>query len=60
MERLSKDIPGRDSNLLDSKHGTARSLESGLYMRNLTSSVCKSIKEIEEVISKEMKRMERG
>lgn len=43
--------------LLDPKHGTTRSLElrespeSGVYVRDLTSCVCKSIKEIEEVMN---------
>ncbi|TKS76345.1 Kinesin-like protein KIF3C [Collichthys lucidus] len=43
--------------LLDPKHGTARALElrespeSGVYVRDLTSCVCKSIKEIEEVMN---------
>ncbi|XP_075893676.1 kinesin-like protein KIF3C [Nelusetta ayraudi] len=43
--------------LLDPKHGTARSLElrespeTGVYVRDLTSCVCKSIKEIEEVMN---------
>nr|XP_046229318.1 kinesin-like protein KIF3C [Scatophagus argus] len=43
--------------LLDPKHGNTRSLElrespeSGVYVRDLTSCVCKSIKEIEEVMN---------
>ncbi|XP_056873230.1 kinesin-like protein KIF3B isoform X2 [Takifugu flavidus] len=43
--------------LLDPKHGGTRSLElrespeSGVYVRNLTSCVCKSIKEIEDVMN---------
>ncbi|KAM3602434.1 uncharacterized protein V6R79_004054 [Siganus canaliculatus] len=43
--------------LLDPKHGHARPLElrespeSGVYVRDLTSCVCKSIKEIEEVMN---------
>ncbi|XP_030261544.1 kinesin-like protein KIF3C isoform X1 [Sparus aurata] len=43
--------------LLDPKHGNARALElrenpeSGVYVRDLTSCVCKSIKEIEEVMN---------
>ncbi|KAE8286741.1 Kinesin-like protein KIF3B [Larimichthys crocea] len=43
--------------LLDPKHGSARALElrespeSGVYVRDLTSCVCKSIKEIEEVMN---------
>ncbi|XP_037305422.2 kinesin-like protein KIF3C [Pungitius pungitius] len=43
--------------LLDPNHGTARALElrespeSGVYVRDLTSCVCKSIKEIEEVMN---------
>ncbi|XP_035534187.1 kinesin-like protein KIF3C isoform X2 [Morone saxatilis] len=43
--------------LLDPNHGNARALElrespeSGVYVRDLTSCVCKSIKEIEEVMN---------
>ncbi|XP_034555166.1 kinesin-like protein KIF3C isoform X2 [Notolabrus celidotus] len=43
--------------LLDPNHGSARALElrespdSGVYVRDLTSCVCKSIKEIEEVMN---------
>ncbi|XP_034383153.1 kinesin-like protein KIF3C isoform X1 [Cyclopterus lumpus] len=43
--------------LLDPNHGNARPLElrespeSGVYVRDLTSCVCKSIKEIEEVMN---------
>uniref|UniRef100_A0A4W6DKY5 Kinesin-like protein n=1 Tax=Lates calcarifer TaxID=8187 RepID=A0A4W6DKY5_LATCA len=43
--------------LLDPNHGTARALElrespdTGVYVRDLTSCVCKSIKEIEEVMN---------
>ncbi|KAM6954175.1 kinesin-like protein KIF3C [Aplochiton taeniatus] len=43
--------------LLDPNHGTARALdlrespESGVYVRDLTSCVCKSVKEIEEVMN---------
>lgn len=43
--------------LLDPKHGSTRALElrespeSGVYVRNLTSCVCKSIKEIEDVMN---------
>lgn len=43
--------------LLDPKHGSTRGLElrenpeSGVYVRDLTSCVCKSIKEIEEVMN---------
>lgn len=43
--------------LLDPKHGNAKSLElrespeSGVYVRDLTSCVCKSIKEIEELMN---------
>ncbi|XP_058469689.1 kinesin-like protein KIF3C [Solea solea] len=43
--------------LLDPNHGTARALElrerpeTGVYVQDLTSCVCKSIKEIEEVMN---------
>ncbi|XP_049446306.1 kinesin-like protein KIF3C [Epinephelus fuscoguttatus] len=43
--------------LLDPNHGSAKALElrespeSGVYVRDLTSCVCKSIKEIEEVMN---------
>ncbi|CAN9507978.1 unnamed protein product [Ophioblennius macclurei] len=43
--------------LLDPNHGSARALElrespeTGVYVRDLTSCVCKSIKEIEEVMN---------
>lgn len=43
--------------LLDPKHGSSRALElrespeSGVYVRDLTSCVCKSIKEIEDVMN---------